>query len=218
MDRLYVIQTLIKRWKFKNYLEIGVFTGHVFFRVPGYSKVAVDPDFAFGPARKLGKSLMNPGNFFNRYFQKSSDEFFSRDAPLMYAKKPLDIALVDGMHEYSYALRDIENSLRFLSADGVVIVHDCNPTQAEHACSFEEYQAREYSGIWNGDVWKAILYLRSQRNDLRVMVLDCDHGIGIIRKGESDEKLPYTPEEIAAFTFDDLHRNREKDRKSTRLN
>src|SRR3546814_15487861 len=87
MDRLYVIQTLIKRWKFKNYLEIGVFTGHVFFRVPGYSKVAVDPDFAFGPARKLGKSLMNPGNFFNRYFQKSSDEFFSRDAPLMYANK-----------------------------------------------------------------------------------------------------------------------------------
>src|SRR3546814_7122859 len=130
----------------------------------------------------------------------------------------LPISLVDGMHEYSYALRDIENSLRFLSADGVVIVHDCNPTQAEHACSFEEYQAREYSGIWNGDVWKAILYLRSQRNDLRVMVLDCDHGIGIIRKGESDEKLPYTPEEIAAFTFDDLHRNREKDRKSTRLN
>src|SRR3546814_11780712 len=111
MDRLYVIQTLIKRWKFKNYLEIGVFTGHVFFRVPSYSKVAVDPDFAFGPARKLGKSLMNPGTLFNRYFQKSLDAFFSRDAPLLYAHKPLDSALVDGMHEYSYPLPVFEHSL-----------------------------------------------------------------------------------------------------------
>src|SRR3546814_12331959 len=149
MDRLYVIQTLIKRWKFKNYLEIGVFTGHVFFRVPGYSKVAVDPDFAFGPARKLGKSLMNPGNFFNRYFQKSSDEFFSRDAPLLYAKKPLDIALVDGMHEYSSALRDIENSLHFLSADRVVLVHAFHLPLAAPSCSFQDYQPSDYGGRCN---------------------------------------------------------------------
>lgn len=209
MDRLHVIQTLIKQKKLKNYLEIGVFKGHVFFRVRSRSKVAVDPKFTFDTYRKFGKAVSNPHNIFNRYFEKTSDDFFSEDAASLYREDPIELALIDGMHEYSFALRDIENTLRYLADDGVIVVHDCNPVQPDHACSFDEYQAREHTNIWNGDVWKAILHLRSQRDDLHVFVLDCDHGLGIVQKGRPETELDYSPSEIATFGFQDLHPRRE---------
>lgn len=210
MDRLYVIQTLMKHRKLKNYLEIGVFNGHVFFRIQSSFKVGVDPEPNYSVYRKLGKSVFNPYNLFNQHFQKTSDAFFTENAASLYKNRPVEIALIDGMHEYAYALRDIENTLSHLSDDGIIIVHDCNPQLQEQACSFEEYRERDFTGIWNGDVWKAILHLRSHRDDINVFVLDCDHGLGIIQKGKPTGKLNLAGKKIDAFTFEDLHTNREE--------
>ncbi|QEC53140.1 methyltransferase family protein [Anseongella ginsenosidimutans] len=211
MDRLYVIQTLMKQRKLKNYLEIGVFNGHVFFRIQSSFKVAVDPEPNFTVYRKIGKTVFNPSNFFNQYFQKTSDAFFIEDACSLYKNRQIEIALIDGMHEYSYALRDIENTLDHLSDDGIIIVHDCNPRNREHACSFKEYKDRNFTGIWNGDVWKAIVHLRAHRDDINVFVLDCDHGLGIIQKGKPRHHKPkFNGPDIASFTFEDLDSNREE--------
>jgi hypothetical protein len=210
IDRLFVVQHLMKKRRLNNYLEIGVFNGHIFFRIKSNFKIAVDPDFAFDNARKFGKILLNPYNLYNRYFSKASDDFFKEDAQKSFSSKKIEIALIDGMHEYDFAWRDVQNTLRYLDDNGVIVLHDCNPQSAEAACSFEEWKARDFEGTWNGDVWKVILYLRSLQNDLNAFVLDCDHGLGIVTKGKNKNILPYSQEDIQNFTYNDFAANRKE--------
>ncbi|MFW3116047.1 hypothetical protein MHAE_19981, partial [Mycobacterium haemophilum DSM 44634] len=61
-----------------------------------------------------------------------------------------------------------------------------------------------------GDVWKAIVHLRSTRPDLRIAVLDCDFGVGIIRKGSPERPLSYSAEQVAALNYADLAADRER--------
>jgi len=145
MNRLTVLKALMQQKNLRNYLEIGVFNGHIFFRIRSSFKIAVDPDFAFDNSRKAGKIFLNPYNFYNRYFQKTSDDFFAQDAPEVFAQKKVELSLIDGMHEYEFALRDVENTLRYADENVVIILHDCNPQAKEEACSFEEWKARENS-------------------------------------------------------------------------
>ncbi|MFC5410035.1 class I SAM-dependent methyltransferase [Larkinella bovis] len=204
LNRLDVIDALMAQKKLKNYLEIGVANGHIFFRVRSPFKVAVDPAFAFDTLRRIGKTILNPSNLANQYFEKTSDAFFAEDAGRVLTGKPLQLALIDGMHEYQFALRDVENTLRYLSHDGVIILHDCNPQTPGAAVPYEEW----VEGQWNGDVWKTIVHLRSQRPDLNVFVLDTDQGLGIVTRRKPESPLAFTPAQIAQLTYDDFAQNR----------
>ena len=211
MDRLDIIQTLMKKRKLNNYLEIGVFNGHIFFRIKSTFKVAVDPEFRFDASRKAGKTIVNPYNLYNQYYSKTSDAFFAEDAADVFADKEVEISLIDGMHEYAYALRDIENTVKYLSDNGVIVVHDCSPKNKESEVNFAEYEKRGFTGIWNGDVWKAILHIRSIRKDLTAFVLDTDQGLGIITKDpDHGNSLRFTQQQIEAFTYEDLEKNRKE--------
>jgi len=194
----------------KNYLEIGVFNGHIFFRIKSTFKLAVDPYFRFDTSRKIGKAVINPYNLFNQYFEKTSDDFFSQDAPKLFSGKKIDIALIDGMHEYNFVLRDIENTVRYMQDDAVIIIHDCNPQSREAAVSPEEWEARGGNDTWNGNVWKSIVHLRSLRSDLTSFVLDCDYGLGIVVKKKNQNPLGFSKTQIDSFSYEDLAANREK--------
>ncbi|MEP7253382.1 MAG: class I SAM-dependent methyltransferase [Ginsengibacter sp.] len=189
---------------------MGVFNGHVLFKIKSKFKIAVDPEFKFDILRKIGKNIINPYNIFNKYFSKTSDDFFAQDAPKIFANKKIDIALVDGMHEYKYALRDVESILKYLSDDGVIIMHDCNPVTKEAARSYKEWNAAGSTGQWNGDVWKAIMHLRSFRNDIDVFVVNCDFGLGIITKKKPQDNLTFSIKEIESLDFDDFNANKKK--------
>src|SRR3981081_2288877 len=102
MDRLKAIKALMKSRRYKNYLEIGVSNGHIFFRVKCSFKIAVDPCFQFGWSRILTKAILNPWNLFNRYFRVTSDDFFLKHAKSVIADRKIGLAFVDGMHEYEY--------------------------------------------------------------------------------------------------------------------
>jgi hypothetical protein len=210
MERVTLIQSLMKQKGLKNYLEIGVFNGHVFFRVKSNFKIAVDPEFAFDALRKIGKCFVNPYNLFNKYFSKTSDVFFAQDAPQLFVQKKVEISLVDGMHEYEFALRDVENILKYLSDDGVIIMHDCNPQTKEEAGTYEQWKSIGKTGQWNGDVWKTILHLRSFRKDIDVFVLDCDQGLGIVTKRKPENNLDLSLEQIKSFTYQDFDANRKQ--------
>lgn len=210
MSRLSVIRALMRHRKLNNYLEIGVFNGHVFFRVPGSSKVAVDPEFRFDGWRKLGKTLVRPANAFNRYFEMTSDDFFATEAPRLYRDKKIQLALVDGMHQYEYALRDVENIINFAANDVVIILHDCNPATKEAASTFDEWKSNNFSYQWNGDVWKAIVHLRSLRKDLTSFVLDTDFGLGVVVRKPNTRPLSFSREQIAKLTYEDLNTHREE--------
>ena len=65
-------------------------------------------------------------------------------------------------------------------------------------------------GIWNGDVWKAIVHLRSTRPDLLIGVFKCDQGVGFVRKGTPESTLPYTVQQVEALTYADLKADRKR--------
>jgi hypothetical protein len=63
---------------------------------------------------------------------------------------------------------------------------------------------------WCGDVWKAIVHLPSTRHDLRIAVLNCDFGVGLVRKGVPESRLSYSPAQIEALNYGDLADDRER--------
>jgi hypothetical protein len=79
------------------------------------------------------------------------------------------------------------NSLSILNEGGTIVCHDLDPKN-------EVMQSREInSGVWTGDCWKAWVQLRTERDDLYMIVVDTDWGCGIIRRGRQ-EKLVVTEE------------------------
>ena len=47
------------------------------------------------------------------------------------------------------------------------------------------------------------------RADLAVAVLDCDQGVGVIRKGVPERSLSFTPDQIDRMGYADLDSGRE---------
>jgi len=186
-DRRQVLQSIINYADAKNYLEIGVEYGTIFTRLKVVKKIAVDPNLQVSRVRKLIDFWQGRRA---KYFNLTSDDFFAWHSDLFKDEK-IDVAFIDGLHTYEQSLRDVENCLKFLSPRGVVIVHDCNPQSAAAAQS--KRPPAEESRKWNGDVWKTIVHLRSQRNDLKVFVLDSDQGLGIISFGQPENGLNETP-------------------------
>lgn len=216
MNRIDIIQAFIDQKKTQKpvtYLEIGVLAGDAFFRVKARYKIGVDPNFTFTKGKQVRYCLKNPTNIFNKYFELESDPFFEQKDNLL-SQRGLDVVFVDGLHTYSQSLADVKNSLRFLNDEGVIILHDCNPlseTAAYQASSIQEVQNLNlpgFDGIWNGDVWKTIAYLRSIRQDLHIFVLDCDSGVGVITKGKPESMLGYNQSDVKRMTYKEFAESR----------
>ena len=212
MLRTELIQTLLNTKKKPTYLEIGVRTGQNFFPIKAYKKTAVDPQFIFSPKEKFRWMYKNPPNITARYYEMTSDRYFETVG----ASKKMDLVFIDGLHTYSQSLTDVHNSLKILNENGVIVMHDCNPPHK--AAAYPSQSLKEaamanpsnWTNEWCGDVWKTICFLRSTRRDLRVFVLDTDYGLGIVTKGNAEEFLDLSAEQVNAMTYDDLERNREK--------
>jgi SAM-dependent methyltransferase len=210
VKRIEVVQRIIDRKKARRYLEIGVANGTNFFRIRARRKTAVDPYFKFSGKRKVEWVLKNPRNLFARYCECPSDDFFASAGPA----DQFDVVFVDGLHTFRQSLRDVLNSMAHLTPGGVIVMHDCNPqseSAAHPAESFAQAAALNlpgWEGAWSGDVWKTICYLRSQRKDLRVFVLDADGGLGIVTKGKPESPLALTEEALHRMTYQDLAKER----------
>ena len=97
-----LLDYLIKKNNYSDYLEIGCDKDQLFSKVNIKNKIGVDPS--------------NGGNV-----RKTSNDFFSDN------REFFDIVFIDGLHEYDQVKKDIINSLKFLNENGVVLVHDCMP-------------------------------------------------------------------------------------------
>lgn len=187
MNRIELVQALIDKKNYKTYLEIGVEKGISFHPIKCEQKIAVDPKFRIPFYQKWIWNSKNPTNKKNQYIEKTSDDFFAQDASKFFDSNSLDISFVDGLHTFEAALLDVFNSLKYLSEDGIVVMHDCMPISK--AC---ETPARSYEdaikidppgweGYWTGDVWKVIHYIREiHSEDLEAFVFDNDFGLGIV--------------------------------------
>lgn len=197
ISRTTVVQRVINVLGAKRYLEIGVEQGINFFQIEADTKFAVDPEFKIpGGGRDF------EGHYF---FEMTSDAFF-QSPPHEIVEHGIDVVLVDGLHTYEQALRDVENCLRYLSTGGVIVMHDCLPASlAEAAPSMEEARSTPgFKNTWTGDVYKAVAHLRATRDDLFVAVIDSDHGIGIVCLGSPESTLNISVEEAASLSYSDL--------------
>lgn len=213
VNRIRAVQQALDMRSNPVYLEIGVSRGQAFQRVSADVKLAVDPAFRL---TERTRELANAKGRVTKYFETTSDAFFENEAALL-EQHPVDVALIDGLHTYEQVVRDVENTVRHLKDDGVIFLHDCNPPfelAGRRADSWDDFMAQQSGplkiGIWNGDVWKAIVQLRSTRPDLLVGVFKCDQGVGFVRKGSPESTLPYSVEQVEALTYADLKADRKR--------
>jgi len=111
-----------------------------------------------------------------------------------------DIIFIDGLHEYSQVIKDIHNSLNILNDDGFILIHDCLPRTMAHQA------VPRYRGSWNGDVWKAIVELRTKK-DLDILTCQIDFGIAVIRKKENTKILKLNINNFKNLKFKDYYYN-----------
>lgn len=157
MTRTEIIQSLINKVGAKKYLEIGMGPGKNFADITCDHKVCVDPT----PTVPVTFSL-------------TSDTFFVQN------KDTYDVIFIDGLHWSEQVYKDIVNSLNVLNDGGYIICHDMNP----HSEFIQRYPQAIPESEWTGDCWKAWVKLRSERDDLNMLVVDTDYGCGIISKGK----------------------------------
>ena len=153
----------------RTYVEIGVSTGRSLNLVlPDTLGVGIDPD----------PKLDRPPHRRTQVFTMTSDDFFAhQNLEALLGNQPVDLAFIDGLHHFEFALRDFANLERHASPDSVILVHDCLPIDATTA-SREPSVPLE----WSGDVWKLIVCLKQWRPDLKVAVADvAPTGLGIVR-------------------------------------
>jgi len=60
------------------------------------------------------------------------------------------------------------------------------------------------TGLWCGDVWKTICYLRCHRTDLRIFVLNVDMGLGKVMRRKAESYLNLSDKKLDEMTFKDL--------------
>lgn len=215
MRRIAVINEIIRRKGGDGvYVEIGVRNGKCFFNIQAKYRVAVDPEFRIAKRTYLKVYGRNPMRWFrDSFFSQTSDEFFKKQRDLLMRLKP-DVIFIDGLHTYEQSFRDVMNSLEVVSSGGVIVIHDCNPTNeivAMPATSPMEVARKHpagWRGIWCGDVWKTVVRLRTLP-DVESFVLDTDFGLGIVRKRKGTRpSLSGSLISIKDLTYDDLAANR----------
>jgi hypothetical protein len=202
MKRYDLINKLIKENNFKNYLEIGV----------------CDPRTCFDIIECENKDSVDPGIEFEENpvdYKMTSDEFFDwldNNNP----NRKYDVIFIDGLHLSWQVKNDIENSLRYLSDNGYIILHDCNPPDIFH--SRENYATTDHGSCmpgefifnWNGTVWKALYDVRTNRKDLHCCTIDTDWGLGVIRKNLNNN-TELIPHHNYFYEYNKMQLNRNKD-------
>lgn len=168
MKRYDLINALIKKHNYKNYLEIGVRDNRCFDKIKIKDKSGVDPMKDDWEIEK-GKATGWDSSKVPVKYRMTSDEYFEKH------NIKYDIIFIDGLHENEQVYRDIHNSLNCLNEGGTILMHDCLPEKEEHQ------EIPRKSNYWNGDVWKAYVRVRNERKDVEMCVVDTDTGVGIIK-------------------------------------
>lgn len=166
-----VLSFLHKTIKPDWYLEIGSRTGESLSKVD-CSYIAIDPEF------RIRADVFNTSHAM-MFFQQTSDDFFASCFLQNSGIKP-DLAFIDGMHLFEFALRDFMNLEQVMGEGGVICLHDVCPINYNMAVRDPAHVEGNYG--WTGDVWKTIAALLDVRPDLDITILDAHKtGLAVVR-------------------------------------
>lgn len=164
---LDVLRRLHLAFEPRTYFEIGTLAGDT-LRMARCPSIAVDPAF------KVTDAVLTE-NRGARLFEMTSDAFFAGHRPVKALGRPVDLAFLDGMHQFDFLLRDFINTEKNCAPGSIIVMHDCLPGDAfmtRPVARAGESGPTNFPNYWTGDVWKIVPVLRAVRPDLRVTVLD----------------------------------------------
>lgn len=184
MTKNQIINLFIKKYKYKRYLEIGIFDGWNFNLINCENKDAVDP----GTEGILAGCVNYP---------VTSDEFFSI---IKNKKEKYDFIFIDGLHHTEQVDKDIENSLNHLSENGVIMLHDANPS------SFELQEIPRKNNLWTGDVWKSVVKIKYNNPEINYFTVDTDFGCAILKKGYRPLKNKVSLEKALQWSYFEVNK------------
>jgi hypothetical protein len=214
--KIDVMRYLVRRYNYKSYLEIGCCLDENF---ESMKRILANHRGSDNTLEGLGSIIVGVDPYAGGTHRMTSDDWFSMNMKMNHINSSnnsnsnsksnrnsigesksmltFDLVLVDGLHHASQALRDILNSLNILNEGGTVLFHDANPNRY----IYQVVPRPEDNPIWNGDVWKVVSVLR-QIDDIEVVVLDIDHGVGIVRRRRNRHRLdPIWREKIQYSTI-----------------
>lgn len=152
---LEVLSTLHEMLAPSLYLEIGVRNGHS-LKLAQCSAIGVDP---------TPNITVEPMKGTTQIFTMTSDDYFA-DMSMHSLQQAPDMAFIDGMHLFEYALRDFMHIERLAHPGTLVVVDDIYPSHSAQA------ERARRTRVWTGDIWKLHRCLAEERPDLFLLPLD----------------------------------------------
>ena len=130
---------------YEGYFEIGTRTGDSLV-------LSQSPSIAIDPFFQLNKNPIGEKDFC-LMFQETSDSFFENRLPKLSGLK-CQLAFIDGMHLFEYALKDFINLTKISSEKALFLFHDPIPWTFKMATRNNETSGRDEA--WTGDIWKLV--------------------------------------------------------------
>lgn len=174
MNRVELINKFIQERGFESYLELGVYDKVTYNNINCINKKSVD--------------LMRPADY-----QMSTDDFFAIN------NDKYDIIFIDANHTEPYLSRDIQNSLKILNKNGVIVLHDVNPP--------DEFSQIDSNMLYQ-TAWKAFVKFRFSSNYLTYSYpTDC--GLGVIDTSKTMKNKRKDDIDYENLKYEDLEKHRE---------
>jgi len=171
-----VLGRILEAVKPRTYLEIGVAQGDSLRLVHAPTlAIGIDPEpqiaWPLAPNQKV--------------FAETSDAFFAaHDMRAELGGQPIDLAFIDGMHHFEFALRDFANIERHCTPRSTILIHDCYPLDRVTA---ERERRRNF---WSGDVWRLVALLKKVRPDLSLhTIAAAPTGLVVVRNLDPGSRL-----------------------------
>ena len=160
-----LLNAIIEKYNLKSYLEIGVQNPeNNFDKIKAKMKFGVDPD----------ESINHP-----MIYTGTSDEYFTGYDTIH------DLIFIDGLHHADQVKRDFENSLRYLSDNGYIVIHDVLPENESGTIVPRETKQ------WWGDVYKWAMTIRNY-NYIGYKTFDIDNGCMLVWRKPNWPGFPHT--------------------------
>jgi hypothetical protein len=178
----------------RSYLEIGINTGSS-LALSRTRTIAIDP--AFEITQEIACDV--------QVVKATSDEFFARDDGLAhFSNRRIDLAFVDGLHLFEFALRDFMNVERHSAWTSVIVIDDVLPRNPNRA-----RRNRGTLAAWPGDVFKITEVLTRYRPDLFLLSLDTEPtGVLLILGADRQSRVleDHYDEIVAQYVYPDPQR------------
>lgn len=169
-NKAEIINRIIQENNYTDYLELGYHDGENFNKIECENKISVDIN---------GKADFNDGDL--AFFEQNENTF--------------DCVFIDSLHECEHVRKVISESLKCLSEDGVIILHDTIP----HSKEMQEVPRNTKE--WTGNVYKAVVGFRMKYPNIKLETYRSDYGLSVLYPNGKKVKSHFEKIELSYEEF-----------------